>query len=149
MRIRTIVILAASAPVLCGCGSAGSIAASRSAPPGPVVLSVYIGTSRVRLSPARLGAGPMLLTVTNQGRGSVSLLVSRAGHGRPIARTAPINPGGVTQLKLQLARGIYAVNATPAGRRTDAQRSRPPTVAPATLRVGGQRASGGGQTLQP
>jgi hypothetical protein len=149
MRIRTIVILAASAPILCGCGSAGSIAASRPAPPGPVVLSVYIGTSRVRLSPARLGAAPMLLTVTNQSRRSASLLVSRPGHGRPIARTTPINSGGVTQLKLRLGRGTFAVNATPSGRRTDAQRSRPPTVAPATLRVGGERASGGGQTLQP
>jgi hypothetical protein len=101
----------------------------------------------VRVSPARFGAGPVLLTVTNQGARAVSLRVARGSH--VIARTAPINPQGVTQLKVDLARGDYSLAAIAAGRRTDAQKTLPLRVIAARIRVGRQRPSSGGDLLQP
>jgi hypothetical protein len=147
MRIRialgsVIVGLAVSA-----CGSAGSPAASRPAPPQPIVVSAYVNAVQVRVSPSHLGAGPVLLTVTNQSRHAVALVVVHSS--RVLARTAPINPQGVTQLKVDLAQGDYALSADAAGRRTDAQRTLRWRIAEARLRVGRTRASGGANLLQP
>lgn len=150
MRAQMIVILAASAVGIAGCGSSGQTAASRPDPPAPVTLSAFVGPGAVHLAPARLGAGPVLLTVANQSPGATVLTLSRAGTGRALARTAPINPGGVTQVKLDLVRGDYTVAAAAGGRRTDAQRSSAAGAAVTTvLHVGAERASSGDQLLQP
>jgi len=147
MRIRIALLCLAAVLGLSACGSAGSPAASRPAPPSPIVVSAYVSASQVRVSPARFGAGPVLLTVTNQSPRSIALKITRAGH--TLARTAPINPQGVTQLKVELARGDYALRAGPAGRRTDAQRTLPSRISAARLRVGRSRPSSGSSLLQP
>jgi hypothetical protein len=147
MRTRMGLVTIAIALGVSACGSAGSPAASRPAPPSPIVVSAYVSAGQVRVSPARFGAGPVLLTVTNQGARAVSLRVARGSH--VIARTAPINPQGVTQLKVDLARGDYSLAATAAGRRTDAQKTLPLRVIAARIRVGRQRPSSGGDLLQP
>jgi hypothetical protein len=137
----------AAALGLSACGSAGSPAASRPAPPQPIVVSAYVGAGQVRVSPARFGGGPVLLTVTNQTTHAVALRVVRAGH--VLARTAPINPQGVTQLKVDLARGDYALSAAPAGRATEAQKTLRSRTAAARLHVGRARPSSGSDLLQP
>ena len=148
MRIPTIVILAVTSAGVAGCGSAGSPAASRPEPPGPLALSAFVGHGAVRVSPGRLGAGPVLLTVANQSTGAIALTLSRAGAA--LARTAPINPGGVTQVKVDLTRGAYTVSALAAGRRSDAARNRAVArTLTTTLRVGASRAGAGEQVLQP
>jgi hypothetical protein len=149
MRIRTIVICAMTALGVGACGSAGSRSASLPAPPGPVVLSALVSGARVSVSPTRVGAGPVLLTVTNQGRHAAAVTLSRAG--RSLARTAPINPQGATQIKVDLSRGVYRVALAPSGsRRTDAQKSRGPQPATgALLRVGRRRGGGASQLLSP
>ncbi|HTU29065.1 MAG TPA: hypothetical protein VMF07_06770 [Solirubrobacteraceae bacterium] len=147
MRIRTGLLSIAAMLGVSACGSAGSPAASRPAPPSPIVVSAYVGASQIRVSPARFGAGPVLLTVTNQSAHAVALRVLRGAH--PIARTAPINPQGVTQLKVDLDRGDYSLAAAAAGRRSDAQKTLPLRVAAARLRVGHSRPSSGGSLLQP
>ena len=151
-RIRTLLTLAAGTAgglLVSGCGSAGSAAASRPTPPTPVVASALVGPRGVSISPVRIGAGPVLLTVANQGRRAVALTVTRASGGRPLLRTAPINPQGVTQLKLDLGRGTYTVSARPPEQPTDAQRTRAATAPAVTLHVGAPRPSGGDQVLQP
>ena len=147
MRIRTALAPVAAALGLSACGSAGSPAASRAAPPEPIIVSAYVGAAQIRVSPARFGAGPVLLTVANQSRRAVALRIVRAGRG--LARTAPINPQGVTQLKVDLARGAYELVAAAAGRLTDAQRTLPSRIAPARVRVGRTRPSSGSSLLQP
>jgi hypothetical protein len=147
MRIRVGLVSIAVVLGVSGCGSAGSPAASRPAPPEPIVVSAYVSSSQVRVSPARFGAGPVLLTITNQSTRAVALRVLRGG--RAIARTAPINPQGVTQLKVDLSRGSYSLAAAAAGRHTDAQKTLPSRAVAARLRVGRQRASSGGSLLQP
>jgi hypothetical protein len=147
MRVRVVLISIAAALGVSACGSAGSPAASRPAPPSPIVVSAYIGGGQIRVSPSHFGAGPILLTVTNQSAHAVALRVLRAAH--VVARTAPINPQGVTQLKVDLSRGAYSLAAAAAGRRTDAQKTLPLHLLAARLRVGRTRPSSGGSLLQP
>lgn len=147
MRIRLALASTAAVLGLSACGTSGSPAASRPAPPSPIVVSAYVSASQVRVSPARFGAGPVLLTVANQSPHGVVLRITRGAH--VLARTAPINPQGVTQLKVDLGRGDYALGAVVAGRRTDAQRTIPSRIGAARLRVGRTRASSGGDLLQP
>jgi hypothetical protein len=150
MRIRTIVICAMTALGVAACGSSGSRSASLPTPPGPVVLSALVSGTHVSVSPVRVGAGPVLLTVTNQGRHSAAVTLSRAG--RSLARTAPINPQGATQIKVDLSRGVYRVALASAGsRRTDAQKSRgaQPAATGVLVRVGRRRDGGADQLLSP
>jgi antitoxin (DNA-binding transcriptional repressor) of toxin-antitoxin stability system len=147
MRLRIGLVSIVAMLALSACGSAGSPAASRPAPPEPIVVSAYVSSGQVRVSPSRFGAGPVLLTITNQSNRAVALRVLR--RGRAIARTAPINPQGVTQLKVDLSRGSYSLAAAAAGRRTDAQKTLPSHAVAARLRVGRQRPSSGGSLLQP
>ncbi len=147
MRLRMGLVSIAAVLGLSGCGSAGSPAASRPAPPPPIVVSAYVSSSQIRVSPSHFGAGPVLLTITNQSHRAVALRVLR--RGRAIARTAPINPQGVTQLKVDLGRGSYSLAVAAAGRRTDAQKTLPSRAVAARLRVGRPRPSSGGSLLQP
>jgi hypothetical protein len=148
MRIRTIVILGASTFLVTACGSAGGTAASAPRPPSPVNLTVLVNDSRVSVSPNRLGAGPVIFIVTNQATRAESLAISTTGHTRPLASTAPINPQGTTQVSLDFKPGVYTV-ATESRRATDAQRSRPPTITPASIHIGRRRASSNSELLQP
>jgi hypothetical protein len=130
-----------SAPVVCalalaaaGCGSSGHFAAE-TAPPAPVDLSVLIGNSRVQLSPARVGAGPVLLLVTNQSPRNETLMVRRRRFGY-LATTGPISPQSTAQLQVNFRTpGFYALVAR--------------RVAPAILRVGRSRRGGDSSLLQP
>lgn len=136
-----------SAVAVSACGSTQGQIAADTRPPSPVNLSVYVSGSRVSVSPASVGAGPVVFVVTNQASHSVALAVS---HGaRTLASTAPINPQGTTQVTVNLTTpGIYTVAPGTAGE-SDAQRSESPAIAPATVRVGRRRPSSGNQLLQP
>jgi hypothetical protein len=134
MRIRTIVAVGASALAVSACGSAGGKAASRAGAPNPVNLTVYVNDSRISVSPQVVGAGPVIFIVTNQASHSEALAITRGpASSHPLASTAPINP--------QIA--------TTAHGRTDAQLSRPSSIAPASLHIGRKRASSSNSLLQP
>lgn len=130
-----------SAPVVCalaltaaGCGGSGHFAAATE-PPATVNLSVLIGNSRVQLSPARLGAGPVLLLVTNQAPRSETLTVHEPRVGE-VATTGPINPQSTAQLQVNFTMpGYYALAAR--------------SVIPALLRIDPPRRGGDGSLLQP
>lgn len=146
MRIRIGLVSILVVVGVSACGSAGSPVASRPASPAPVVVSADVGAGQIRVSPSHFGAG-LILTVTNQSAHAVALRVLHGAHA--IARTAPINPQGVTQLKVDLSRGNYSLAAAPAGRRTDAQKTLPSHVLAARLRVGRHRPSSDASVLQP
>jgi hypothetical protein len=147
MRLRMGLVSIAVGLGVSACGSAGSPSASRPAPPETIVVSAYVSATQVRVSPTRFGAGPVLLTIANRSIRAVALRVLRGE--RTIARTAPINPQGVTQLKVDLSRGSYSLTAAAAGRRSDAQKTLPSHAIAARLRVGRERPSSGGSLLQP
>jgi hypothetical protein len=149
MLTRTIVTVGASALALSACGSTGGKAASRAGPPPAVNVSVYVGDSRIAVSPRAVGAGPVIFIVTNQARRSEALAispVSRRSH--PLASTAPINPQGTTQISVDFRPGDYVIAAAAHGR-SDADRSRARSIAPATLHIGRRRAGSSDALLQP
>jgi len=135
MRLPAVVLLAAIVSVaLAACGSGGRFVAA-TPPANPVNLAVYINNSRVLLSPARLGAGPVLLLVTNQASRSETLTV-HPSRGGTVASTGPINPDSTAQVQVDLTTpGDYALRA---GR-----------ASPARLRIGAPRAAASGALLQP
>ena len=149
MRIRTIVAVGVSALAVTACGSTGGKAASRAGAPTPVNLTVYVNDSRISLSPQAVGAGPVIFIVTNQASHSEALAITRGPvSSHPLASTAPINPQGTTQLSVDFKPGDYTISTAAQGR-TDAQLSRPSSIAPASLHVGRRRASSSNSLLQP
>src|SRR5207248_8084061 len=131
-------------------GSSGHFA-NRPSPPTPVNLTVYINDQKVSVSPSSVGAGPVVLIVTNQASKAESLTVLPAGASaaQPIAATGPINPQGTTQLTVDLnTPGAYTVGITP-NASTEAAAALPSGVRPALLRVGHPRPSGSNELLQP
>jgi hypothetical protein len=147
MRIGIIVFATA---VIAGCGSSGHFA-NRPSPPTPVNLTVFINNQRVSVSPSSVGAGPVVLIVTNQANTAQSLTVLPAGASaaQPIADTGPINPQATAQLTVNLnTPGAYTVGITPSAS-TQAAAALPSGVRPAVLRVGHPRPSGSNALLQP
>jgi hypothetical protein len=148
MRKTTIAVLGVTALSLAGCGSSSGTLASRAAPPSAINLTVYVNDSKVSISPTRVGAGPVVFIVTNQGRRAHSLAISAAGGSRPLAITAPINPQGTTQVAVDFKPGIYSV-ATGPRRGTDAQLARARPISPARLHIGPLRRDRPGELLTP
>jgi len=148
MRTRMIGILGACALVVAACGSVGGKSPSASRPPIPVNLTVYVNDAKVSVSPASVGAGPVVFIVTNQASHAVALAISRAGQDHALASTAPINPQGTTQVSVDFKPGDYTIATSPHGS-TDASLSAPSSIRGATVHVGRKRADSNSALLQP
>ena len=138
MRKLTSGALSAVALAVAGCGGGGSYA-NDPRPPATVTVTAAIRPEGVIISPARIGAGPIVLLATNETPRSQTLTVSQSTSNTSAAAdsTGPINPQGVGQLKVDVVEGRYAIKASHG------------SVAPAILRVGRQRRSAQDQLLQP
>jgi hypothetical protein len=150
MAFKRIGIIVLTTVGIAGCGSSGHFANIPS-PPTPTNLTVYINDQKVSVSPNSVGAGPVVLIVTNQASTAQSLTVLPAGASaaQPIADTGPINPQATTQVTVNLnTPGAYTVGTAPNGS-TEAAAALPTGVRPAVLRVGKARPSGSNQLLQP
>jgi hypothetical protein len=146
MRVRTIGQLAIIALIVSACGSAGGKSASLPRPPNPVNLTVYVNDSRVSVSPAHLGAGPITFIVTNQASRAEELAISKGGS--TLASTAPINPQGTTQVSVNFRPGNYTITTGTHGA-NDAQLSKQSAIRPASIHIGRERASSSNSVLQP
>jgi hypothetical protein len=143
-------MLAVAAFAVSACGSSKTYANDPS-PASPVNLTVYINDSRVSVSPASVGSGPIVLVVTNQASKAESLTVQAPGSGgQALAHTGPINPQGTAQVSVNLTSpGSYTVT-TGSGPTTDASLAAPSSsIRPATVVVSKARASSGTNLLQP
>jgi hypothetical protein len=100
------------------------------------------------VSPASVGAGPIVFVVTNQASHAESLAISMAGQMHPLASTAPINPQATTQVAVNFRPGVYTI-ATASGHRTDAAALRPPLIASASIHIGPPRPSSNNGLLLP
>ena len=149
MRLLTVVACGAIVLGVTGCGGSGQTEASVASPAGPVNVSALIGPGHVGLSPTRVGAGPIALTVTNQASRAEALVIMSGDSSRVLARTAPINPQGSTELTVSLRRGTYQLAVASAQAHNDAQRSRQPGGSGAELHIGAPRAGGGSALLTP
>jgi hypothetical protein len=146
MRIRMIGILGAAALALTACGGGGGQAASELRPPTPINLTVYVNDSKVSVSPASVGAGPITFIVTNQASHAEALAISMGGS--TLASTAPINPQGTTQVSVNFKPGRYTISTGDQGK-NDAQLSKQSSIRSASIHIGRERASSSNSVLQP
>jgi hypothetical protein len=138
MRRMTIVIGAAAAVAVAGCGSSTQFA-NNPRPAQPVDLTVYINDQRVSISPTEIGAGPINFIVTNQATRSESLQITGNRISQPVS-TGPISPQATATVSADLPTGTYTVTT---GADTTSG------IAPTTLRLGAPRASAKNLVLQP
>lgn len=116
------------------------------APAPPVELSVSISGHRVSVSPRRLGAGEVIVLVSNQARRAVFLQL--VGRGRRLAGSVLIPAGGNNQFRVDLRPGLYALGTTPV-HVTDAELAQGTGIASASLLIGRPRPNGNNVILQP
>jgi hypothetical protein len=118
-------------------------------PPAPIDLSVYIADARLSISPPSVGAGPVILVVTNQASQTESLSITPAGSGSALALIGPVSPQATAQMQVDLdSPGEYTVASAATGN-TDAGLATASGVVSAALHVGVTRRSASGALLQP
>lgn len=147
MRIGMIGIVGSCVLAVAACGSTGGKLPTEAAQASPVTLSVYINNSRVSVAPASTGAGPVIFVVANQANASEALAIVRAGQSTPIAKTAPINPQGTTQVTVNFQPGDYTIATAQHG--TDAQLSQGSPIRSASIHIGRARNKSANALLGP
>lgn len=126
-----------------GCGSSGGGSYDNaSRPPAPISISIAITGERVDVAPARVGAGPVVLLISNQSSRSrdVTLTAPDGSDSSCVesdASSGPINPQGVARIQLPIVEGTCEVGVADG------------TLAPVRLTVGPERESAQQDLLQP
>jgi hypothetical protein len=142
-RIRDAVLLFGALPlagVVAGCGG-GSDFKDNPRPPVPVQLSGVINDKEVSVEPTKLGAGPIVLLISNQTKESHTVTVEGGPHNR-VEQVGPINPLDAGRIQETLEPGSYTIRA-------GSDKAAPHPIKPATLKIGPQRKSSSGDVLLP
>ena len=106
-RTRDVSLLLAGAVLVVGCGG-GSHFKNKARPPVPVQLTGVVSDRGVQISPHRVGAGPVILIVSNQTNGAHTITLEGNGTTDTVG---PINPMGTGKLQQTLSPGHYTVKA--------------------------------------
>ena len=144
-------MLALAAVAVSACGSGGGHFVNDPRPPSPINVTVYINDQQVSISPASVGAGPVVFIVTNQASKalSMSILKGDAAAAPPVAQTGPISPQATAQVKVDLhAQTTYKV-ATSVKASTEAATATATPIRSALLRIGRPRANASNQLMSP
>src|SRR5215212_4604442 len=96
-------LLAMAATTATGCGS-GSQFENRPRPPAPVQLSGVIRDDKLTVSPDRVGAGPVILLISNQTQQAHTITLSGAGGGED-STVGPVNPLDTAKIQQNLVQG--------------------------------------------
>ena len=137
-RIAMASATVAIAVALAGCGG-GKDFANKPRPPVPLQLTGVITKQKVTISPRHVGAGPVVITVSNQTGQSRTLTLDGNGIQEQVG---PINPLDTAQLQKTLKPGRYTVTA-------GSEAATATQIAPATLLIGKERGSASDQVLLP
>jgi hypothetical protein len=134
LRVVLPAVLAVAALSATACGSDDD-ARSENRPPVPINISVQIGIDKITASPAKFGAGPITLLITNQARVQHTITID----GPRVRQTVgPIAPEDTATLKVTVEPGEYEVSA-----------EKEASLTPAKLIVGPERPSAQNQLLTP
>jgi hypothetical protein len=136
-RVGALLGVAISAALVAGCGDEDFKNDPR--PPVPVGLSGVIQSDRVTVSPARVGAGPIVITISNQTQRVRT--VTLEGETL-VTREGPIKPGDTATIQRTLAPGSYEVRA---GSPTAVRRE----IEPAMLDIGAERPASNNDLMLP
>ena len=123
-----------------GCGGSDQPRTNRLRPAPPVTLTGAIHSDRIQISPTRVGAGQIVIIVSNQSDGPQKVTIetastsSAAGH----RASSPVIPKGATgRVTLMAPTGTYSVHVADSAIRA------------ARVRVGAPRKSGQDDLLLP
>jgi hypothetical protein len=132
-------ILAAGATVVLVAGCGTSDFKNKPRPAVPVELTGVITDKKVTVSPNKVGAGPITITVSNQTKDAHTLTL----EGDSVReRVGPINPLDTATIQKTLHRGTYQVRA---GSSVAVAHE----IKPATLVIGKPRKDSNNQLLTP
>jgi hypothetical protein len=131
-------VLATTATTACG---AADERVNDLRPPTPVTMTAAIHADGIRVTPTRVGAGPVVLIVSNQSGAAQTVTFETdelaGGTGATTATSPRIAPRATGRLTLEARPGTYAV-------RTDDD-----AVAPTRIRIGPPRPSPQDRVLLP
>jgi len=137
-KTRWIAAAGTVALVLAGCGGDDEFA-NKPRPPVPIQITGVIAKDKVTVSPNRVGAGPVVLIVSNQTDDPHTLTI----EGEQVReRVGPINSLDTAQIQKTLAPGTYEVKA-------GSERAVTREIGSASLEIGKPRKSSSGDTLLP
>ncbi|HYZ29523.1 MAG TPA: hypothetical protein VE570_10735 [Thermoleophilaceae bacterium] len=138
VRMRGAAVAASAAAVaIAGCG--GEDFANKPRPPVTLQLTGVITKQRVTISPRKIGAGPVVIRVSNQSGQSTTLTLDGNGVQE---RVGPINPLDTAELQKTLTPGRYKVTVGSEAAIAEA-------IEPATLVIGKERPSASDKVLLP
>ncbi len=130
-------LLAGTLTAATGCG--GKDFANTPRPAAAVELTGVIRDREVTISPAKVGAGPVVITLANETNAAHTITL----EGETIReQVGPVNPQGTGTIQKTLQPGSYKVKA-------GSNRAVPHEIKPAQLTIGKKRASSSNEVLQP
>ena len=127
----------AAAVIVAGCGDEDFKNEARA--PIREALTGVIQDDKVTVSPAKLGAGPVEITISNQTDAEHSVTL----EGESIVeRQGPVAPGDTVTIQKTLTQGDYEVKA-------GSEKAVPREIRPAVLRIGKERRNSNNELLLP
>jgi hypothetical protein len=129
--------LAIAAALFAGCGEDDFKNEARA--PIREALTGVIQDDEVTVSPSRLGAGPVEITISNQTKAAHSITL----EGESIVeRQGPVQPGDTATIQKTLRPGSYEVKA-------GSEKAVPKEIRPAVLTIGKERKNSNNDLLLP
>jgi hypothetical protein len=129
--------MAGVAAVAAGCGTKDF--ANNPRPPVPLELTGVIQEKKVTVSPSKVGAGPVVITISNQTKAAHTITLEGDSTQE---RVGPINPLDTATIQSNLKEGTYEVKA-------GSPRATAHEIKPAQLTIGRERKSSSNDVLQP
>jgi hypothetical protein len=129
--------LAIAAVIVAGCGDEDFKNEARA--PIREALTGVIQNDKVTVSPSKIGAGPVEITISNQTKADHTVTL----EGESIVeRQGPVAPGDTVTIQKTLAKGSYEVKA-------GSEKAVPREIRPAVLKIGRERKNSNNDLLLP
>jgi hypothetical protein len=136
-RVRACIGLAIAAALIAGCGDDDFKNEARA--PVRLALTGVIKDDKVTVSPAKLGAGPVQITIANQTDSERTVTL----EGESITeQQGPVQPGGTATIQKTLEPGSYEVRA-------GSEKAVRKEIQPAVLTIGKKRKNSNNDLLLP